>query len=66
MRARGSEEQDMKHSTLIAAQVIQSVLNREGTLTSADEVDAIRDIASFTVTDPSGHKFTVAVSPASN
>ena len=53
----------MTNAVLTAAQDIQGILNREGTWISADPVDTIRDIASFTITAPSGQQFTVAVSP---
>ena len=55
----------MSHAVLTAAQVIRDSLNREGVLVSADPVDVIRNIAAFTVTDPSGHQFTVAVTAVS-
>ena len=46
-----------------AARDIAGILNRNGVWLAADAPQVIRDIASFTITAPSGEQFTVAVSP---
>jgi len=53
----------MSNPSTAAALDIAGIIDREGTWSAADSVATIRDIASFTITAPSGQQFTVAVTP---